>query len=42
MKSNLPIIQNWVSLFNEGDSTAIAQLYHKAAINHLVANEAVI
>jgi limonene-1,2-epoxide hydrolase len=42
MKSKLPIIQNWVSLFNKGDSDAIAQLYHKDAINHQVANETVV
>lgn len=42
MKSNKGMIQKWVSLFNNGDYHSIAQLYHDDAINHQVANEAVV
>lgn len=33
------VLLNWVSLFNEGNATAIAELYHEDAINHQVAND---
>lgn len=36
------LIIKWVNLFNTGNASAIAELYHKDAINHQVANEPVI
>ena len=35
-------IKKWVNLFNKGDSERIAELYHKDAINHQVANDPVV
>lgn len=35
------LINEWVKRFNEGDAEKIAELYHKDAINHQVANEPV-
>ncbi|PKV63416.1 nuclear transport factor 2 family protein [Pontibacter ramchanderi] len=35
------LIQEWVSLFNQRNADALAELYHDDAINHQVANEAV-
>ena len=36
------LIVNWVELFNQGDSTKLAELYHSDAINHQIANEPVV
>jgi len=33
------VVEKWIKLFNEGDATGIAELYHLNAINHQVANE---
>ena len=33
------IIEEWIKLFNNGNSEEIAELYHEDAINHQVANE---
>ena len=33
------IIKQWVELFNQCDTNALADLYHEDAINHQVANE---
>jgi ketosteroid isomerase-like protein len=35
------ILQQWIDLFNQGNSDEIANLYHDDAINHQVANESV-
>lgn len=35
------LITRWVALFNQGDASQIASLYHADAINHQVANEPV-
>lgn len=35
------LIETWVSLFNQGDSDSLAELYHNDAVNHQVANEPV-
>jgi len=35
------LIQHWVKLFNEGSADALAELYHKDAVNHQVANKPV-
>lgn len=36
------LVQKWIELFNEGNATSIAELYHTEAINHQVANEPII
>ena len=36
------LIKQWVSLFNQGDSDKLSELYHDDAVNHQVANEPVI
>ncbi len=36
------LIIKWVDSFNRGDADALAAFYHEDAINHQVANEAVI
>ena len=36
------IVHQWVDAFNAGDADAIAVLYHENAVNHQVANEAVV
>ncbi|PVY38567.1 nuclear transport factor 2 family protein [Pontibacter virosus] len=36
------LIQQWVTLFNQGNADALAELYHTDAINHQVANEPVV
>ena len=33
------LIQKWVELFNKGNASELAELYHDDAINHQVANE---
>ena len=33
------LIKQWVELFNQCDTNALADLYHEDAINHQVANE---
>ena len=33
------ILQKWVNLFNQGNASEIAELYHENAINHQVVNE---
>ena len=33
------ILQKWINLFNQGNATEIAELYHENAINHQVVNE---
>ena len=33
------LIKQWVELFNQCDTNALAELYHEDAINHQVANE---
>ena len=33
------LIKQWVELFNQCDTSALADLYHEDAINHQVANE---
>jgi limonene-1,2-epoxide hydrolase len=35
------LIEKWVLLFNEGDATALGELYADHAVNHQVANEPV-
>lgn len=35
-------LESWINLFNEGDASKIAELYHQEAINHQVANEPVV
>lgn len=35
------VISQWVTLFNAGDATALANLYHDDAINHQVAHDPV-
>ncbi len=35
-------ITHWVDLFNKADAFGISQFYHDDAINHQVANEAVV
>lgn len=35
------LIQLWVNIFNAGDASKIAELYHDDAINHQVVNEPV-
>lgn len=35
------LIKKWVELFNRGDATKLADLYHEDAINHQVTNEPV-
>ena len=42
MKTPKDLILKWVEIFNRGDATEIAQLYHEDAINHQVANEPVV
>jgi len=36
------IVQNWVEAFNAGDADKLASFYAEDAVNHQVANEAVI
>lgn len=36
------VLKEWISLFNQADAAAIANLYHPEAINHQVANAPVI
>jgi len=36
------LIKIWVDLFNKADADALAEMYHEDAVNHQVANEAVI
>jgi len=36
------VVEKWITLFNEGNSQNIAELYHLDAINHQVANEPII
>ena len=36
------IIQKWILIFNKGNATEIAELYHRDAINHQVTNEPVV
>ncbi len=35
------LIIQWVDLFNQGDASKIAELYHEDAVNHQVANESI-
>lgn len=39
MKTSKTIIQEFVKHFNEGNSVALANLYHEDAVNHQVVNE---
>ena len=32
------LVKKWVALFNEGDASGIAELYHDDAINHQIAS----
>lgn len=36
------LVKKWVDLFNRGDAEKIAELYHTDAVNHQVANDAVV
>ncbi|HVM90133.1 MAG TPA: nuclear transport factor 2 family protein [Puia sp.] len=36
------VLEKWIEAFNKADAKLIAQLYHDEAINHQVANDAVI
>jgi hypothetical protein len=36
------ILQEWIEIFNQGNSNKIAELYHDDAINHQVVNEPVV
>ncbi len=36
------VIKEWVSLFNQGKASELAELYHIDAINHQVANDPII
>lgn len=36
------IVNKWVKIFNSGNADEIAELYHINAINHQVANEAIV
>ena len=33
------VIQRWVTLFNQGNAEALAELYHTDAVNHQVMND---
>jgi len=35
------LVEKWVEIFNQGDATAISQLYAKDAVNHQVTQEPV-
>lgn len=42
MKTPKQVILKWVEIFNRGDASEIAELYHPDAINHQVANEPIV